>query len=188
MDIKVFGFDQEKLDWFKNRCSALQWNIAQTQNPDEATIVMSDQFFDPHAYNAFLKANKNKRYLIYPGVDTAILENIIAKLSGSLPPVPSFMPPELINRYSDSFYEKIILLDKLAGVSSINDFKDEVHKIAGSAGSFGYPEMTLLSRKLEPILISIVENQNAMTPDEIHQIEYEYQNSLKLAFQNIYRL
>lgn len=189
MDIVIHGFDSERIAWLKDSCANADWIITESQNADEAHIVISDKFFDPVAYIDFLKLHKGKRFILPPGISKNVIQNIVLVLKEEHPESKqSIMPPALLARYCDSIYEKIGILDSLTKKidnENLKSIRGEIHKIAGSAGSFGYPEMTVLSRNIEQILIPILEGRSNLSQEELLRILTEYQNSLKLAFQNI---
>jgi hypothetical protein len=189
MNIVIYGLDKEGFDALLHNCAHLPCTILPTENVDEATIVITDTFFDPLAYVDFLKHHKGKKIILYPHISSAIIMNAIDCLdkNASEPNVRS-MPASLKARYSDSVYEKIINLDRLSqkiDETNLKNIRDEVHKIAGSAGSFGYAAMTQLSRNLEQVLNSLIEGSIKMSHEEVREMLLEYQNSLKLAFQNL---
>lgn len=185
MQLLIAGLEDSKLQWLKEFAAANGHTLSVVTDEKEAVIVLNDKFNDPTAFNQFISTSGGGKYLLPTNIETDVIQKIITTLSSSNKPT-AMMPPALIERYRQSIYEKIILFDLLSkNQKDLKAFKDEVHKIAGSAGTFGFPEMTTLSRKTENILSAIINGKEEKSAEELKKIMDDYQYSLKLAFQNI---
>ncbi|MCI5052524.1 MAG: response regulator [Simkaniaceae bacterium] len=73
-------------------------------------------------------------------------------------------PLEAIKQeYLKKVDEKITTIDELikkvqSDPNAVEELKKAVHKIAGSAGSYGFPEVTKLCKEQESLLLSVMEN------------------------------
>lgn len=191
MHLSISGFNLQQTQWIEKNAAIYGYTFAKVDGLDlkyNPSITMSNLFFDALSFNQFIILRKNFQYLLPPDTNLQLLEELVKKIAANEKPAPGFMPPEMVARYRDSIFEKIFQLSELSkkpDLKSLKTFKDEVHKIAGSAGSFGFPEMTLISRKMESQLHTLIEGNETQSIDELRAILSQYQESLKLTFQNL---
>jgi len=103
------------------------------------------------------------------------------------------IPPILQEQYNNSIPEKLAMLQNLlnniykqGNEEALKDFKFQIHKMAGSAGLYGYMPVSLLCKELEQILIVDIQNFNTLGVAKIEQswiIKYEdYLKKIKTEF------
>lgn len=74
-------------------------------------------------------------------------------------------------------------LERESSQSKILNLKDELHKIAGSAGCYGFPEASKLARLMEQEILEC--KDPTISPLRISAFVEKYRDKLYLAFQNM---
>lgn len=191
MHLYILGFNPQQLQWLTENAPIYGYTFSEVKDFDlknNPSLNISELFLDPISFNEFIKLRTHSQFLFPSKVDIPMLEQALKKIMSTDKQPASFMPPELVARYRESIYEKIILfheLQKKYDRESLKTFKDEVHKIAGSAGSFGFPEMTLLAREMERKLTAIIERSESIKSEDVMADLRQFEESLKLSFQNL---
>jgi len=78
---------------------------------------------------------------------------------------PNFIPDKLQHQYQESIPEKINTLKQLISqfqniqdLDSLTSLRNAVHKIAGSAGTYGYSEVSKICKEFEGDLIQKIKD------------------------------
>lgn len=104
------------------------------------------------------------------------------------------LPKELIEKYTSSIYDKIERIEELIQASHANSgekeplatLRNEVHKIAGSAGGYGFSEAGQLCKMHELYLQEIYSSEPIITPQkEIDAANVKFLRKLRLNFQKL---
>ena len=98
---------------------------------------------------------------------------------------------DLKKNYDATIYDKLQnlenllkILDKEKNRENLENFKKEIHKITGTAGSYGYDEVTKAGRKCDQSIIKRLEENQPI--EQKHIVEYKSVfHKIKLGFQNI---
>lgn len=106
-------------------------------------------------------------------------------------PFPDELLDELKQVYEKSIFDKLERIEKLIinlqndpTVENIQDLKSEVHKIAGSSGSYGYPKVSKLCKDLELNLIQQIERSKEIPSDDKWLASLDdFFTKLKMCFQ-----
>lgn len=106
-----------------------------------------------------LKEKLHVDYVLEKPLNLSDTEMLLKKLCGvsrSLDNPTEYYLGDIQKEYQRTFYDKIALLQKLiidvqrsASLESLKALKTEVHKISGSAGSFGFPQISEVCKELE---------------------------------------
>lgn len=149
---------------------------------------------------AQLKDEYRIPYVVETPLQKEEIEALLRKLAGMdheshLNTNVSKIPPDLKKAYDQSITQKIHRIEELTNevkakptLDLIKELKQEIHKIAGSAGSFGYPKVSELSRAWEAYFVhKMGPTQDIFEIDQTvrHTLDY-FLRLLKESFQFIY--
>lgn len=192
MRVEIIGWTNGRLEMFIQTLERSNIEIGTKVDPEDVLILISDEFDEARTYLAFFGEGHASRYLLPNNFDDALIEKLISKIVEKPSENTGFMPPEMINKYISSFFDKLVQLESLYKQINeqnarevIKQFKDEVHKIAGSAGSFGFQAMTILSREMENRLNPMLGDIENISLIEVRELMRKYLISLKLSFQGL---
>ncbi len=97
---------------------------------------------------------------------------------------------ELRNQYKETIYQKIEKIDNLIAVykneennDTLIELTSDLHKISGSAGSYGYPEVSKRCKKMENILKDFTSDNPTLQKEELLAILVDFIPDFKAAFQ-----
>lgn len=147
-----------------------------------------------------LKEDLHIPYVLEVPIQKEEIEALLKKLAGGengnhSGSAVSKIPPDLKKAYDQSITQKIVRIEELVGdikanpnLDSIKELKQEIHKIAGSAGSFGYPKVGELCRAWEAYFVyKMGPGQTAFEIDPSTRDTLDcFLRLMKLSFQFIY--
>lgn len=123
----------------------------------QATIAVIVDSHPDESYIRMLKEEKKVGYIlekpsIQQHIEAMLKEIVESKISNKTPYVSKM--PELKRKYDATIKEKIAHLTELAISSrqnpdNIKELRMEIHKISGSAGSFGYGQVSDICKAME---------------------------------------
>ena len=98
------------------------------------------------------------------------------------------LPPELLEKYKASIFDKISRIEELCKAAlnnhdSLRELRTEVHKIAGSASSYGYPDASTACKIHELVLMDALEAKEVA--DSVYKKNAALLRKLRLFFQHI---
>ncbi len=104
---------------------------------------------------------------------------------------PAELMDELKQNYEKTIYDKLDLIEKLIlalqkdpSNTNLNAFRVEVHKISGSSGSYGFPQICVLCKKMEGDLTKVIDGE--AIPDEMWLSELDvFYTKMKMGFQGL---
>ncbi len=98
---------------------------------------------------------------------------------------------DLKKEYDATIYEKLETLENLLNIlekqptlKNLENFKKEIHKITGTAGSYGYDEVTKSGRECDRKILQRLEEKKPVKPEDIEEYKLTFRK-IKLGFQNI---
>ncbi|MEH1824879.1 MAG: response regulator [Nostoc sp.] len=110
----------------------------------------------------FLETVYGMGYRIKPAPNRSI-SVVQTNQDGKKKPAPKDMTAvnRVLERFRNSFVGQVVVLERLKTALLVGNFNEELHqqalheahKLAGSMGSFGYPEGSRLARKIEHLLL-----------------------------------
>lgn len=163
-----------------------------------APIGFLSRIYQDAASFRILKETLNVNYVLEKPIQPDEVKQLLMKLcrleTESLPaikPFPDDVLAELRENYRKSIFDKIERLEKMILTvqksptsQNLQTLKNEVHKIAGSSGSYGYPTVSEICRKLELDLNQQIELEMSEALDQHWLLSLdEFYSKIKLAFQ-----
>lgn len=133
-----------------------------------------------------------KEYGVDFVLQTPLLKGEVAALLRRLQKGPretsEELPPELVAKYSESIYDKIqrieeLIHDAATSLEALKLLRNEVHKIAGSASSYGYPEASKSCKAHELVLMDALKNKQLS--EELTKKNSIFLRKLRLLFQDL---
>ena len=67
------------------------------------------------------------------------------------------------------------------GMGEIGALSEELHKLSGSAGSYGFSDLSAASKALESALDSILDGGRKLSPDELRPLQLLLDQTVQLA-------
>lgn len=157
-------------------------DIKQKSGKKGPIIVISDPYRDDKHLEV-LKENNTIDYVLqkplFPQQVDKLLDDLSQHQSATTTPAVSSggRLQELRRAYDKTIYDKIALLAKLIKAvqnnpkqTELDELKNAVHKMGGSAGSYGYDKVSLLCKELD--------KQISEKLTSIHTIDVKWLNSL----------
>ncbi len=179
--------------------SSLELNAVLTQLHHNSSTplkiaVCSQQFRDPTFYQKLTEEMKITWVLPAPLDETttqalchSLFSHVDEAKEGEYRPSPA-----LLDRFNKSIFEKLQRISGLVDcihqnpkIPNLNELKNEVHKIAGSAAPYGYQTAGTLCRQLEHYLHHYVEENSLPGTDTLFAVLDRFYTNLILAFQHI---
>lgn len=154
--------------------------------------VVSGVFHDNESFRK-LKEQFGIDYVLGKPVYHDQVERLLHSLASLRPDKKAEKPEELDHQilkiYQNSICDKIDLLANLItglqhhpGIPSLQALKEALHKIAGSAGSYGYPDVTKHCRELEYEINSLIENEGDISKKWLTELT-RFLDQIKFDFQ-----
>lgn len=163
-----------------------------------APIGFLSRIYQDAASFRMLKETLNVNYVLEKPIQPDEVKQLLMKLchfeTESLPaikPFPDDVLAELRENYRKSIFDKVERLEKMILTfqksptsQNLQTLKGEVHKIAGSAGSYGYLAVSEICRKLEMDLNQQIELEKEGKLDQHLLLSLDdFYTKVKLAFQ-----
>ncbi len=154
--------------------------------------VVSGVFHDNESFRK-LKEQFEIDYVLGKPVYHEQVERLLHSLASLRPDKKAEKPEKLDHQilkiYQNSICDKIDLLANLItglqhhpGIPSLQALKEALHKIAGSAGSYGYPDVTKHCRELEYEINSLIENEGDISKKWLTELT-RFLDQIKFDFQ-----
>ena len=141
-------------------------------------IAFVTRIYQDAASFRFLKEKWNVEYVLEKPLQPQDMDRLFRELlkkqrAISEEAIPDAFLAGLKEHYYKSIYDKlekleklILLVQKSPAISNLQALKEEVHKLAGSSGSYGFPTVSDLCKKLEQALNQQIDKvQNGAPPD-----------------------
>lgn len=160
----------------------------------KAPIAFLSRIYQDAASYRLLKESHKVNYVLDKPLRPEEVQHLfhqICLLKSSEEQFPDKLMEELKIEYDKTIYDKLENIEKLIlkvqkkpNISNLKDLKNEVHKIAGSSGSYGYPQVSDLCKQKDEDLRNIIEC--AIEPDDkwLSDLDIFY-TKLKMNFQGL---
>ncbi|WP_068469511.1 Hpt domain-containing protein [Candidatus Protochlamydia phocaeensis] len=181
----------------KEYLAFIQWIRAESKK--NLFIALLSPVFDQLEDYQALKQNDKIEYILPPFPSYSYLVGLISNFdmdhsAGKNEDIRKTLPPALQNKYRASLYPKFQSLEALfktirndpSHIDPLSELRLEVHKITGSAGTYGYLETSRICRKCEErVQAFLAQEKKDKIPEDLICYLQQFLIDLRLYFQHV---